>query len=113
MIEVILAILGGSFGAAIVTQLGGIILQKMKRRHEKEDKPITEVENEITEVEGEVAALQKHHDEDIRELKGELALILWGTLACLRGLHEQGCNGPVTEAIGKIEKYVNKKAHDI
>jgi hypothetical protein len=26
-------------------------------------------------------------------------------------LSEQGCNGPVTEAIGKYEKYLNQKAH--
>lgn len=25
---------------------------------------------------------------------------------------EQGCNGPVTEAIDKIQKHINKQAHD-
>lgn len=33
-------------------------------------------------------------------------------LACLKGLKEQGCNGPVTEAIDKIQKHINKQAHD-
>ena len=32
-------------------------------------------------------------------------------VACLKGLKEQGCNGPVSEAIDKIEKHINKKAH--
>ena len=31
--------------------------------------------------------------------------------ACLKGLKEQGCNGPVTEAINKIEKHLNLQAH--
>lgn len=26
-------------------------------------------------------------------------------------MKEQGCNGPVTEAIGKMEKHINQKAH--
>lgn len=34
-----------------------------------------------------------------------------GTLACLKGLAEQGCDGAVTEAIAKIEKHINKNAH--
>ena len=38
-------------------------------------------------------------------------LLTYGVLACLKGLKEQGCNGPVSEAINKIEKYLNKKAH--
>jgi len=32
-------------------------------------------------------------------------------LACLMGLKEQGCNGPVTEAINQLEKHINKQAH--
>lgn len=26
--------------------------------------------------------------------------------------NQQGCNGPVTEAIDKIQKHINKQAHD-
>lgn len=28
------------------------------------------------------------------------------------GLHQQSCNGKVTEAIDKISKYINNAAHD-
>ena len=38
--------------------------------------------------------------------------MVYGILACLKGLKEQGCNGPVTEAVNKIEKHINKAAHD-
>ena len=47
--------------------------------------------------------LQKTHDEDIRKINEEQCLATYGLLACLKGLKEQGCNGPVTEAINKIE----------
>ena len=49
-----------------------------------------------------------HSFENIQE---EQALIVYGLLACLKGLNEQGCNGPVTEAVTKIEKHINQKAH--
>jgi len=57
--------------------------------------------------------LQKTHDEDIRKINEEQCLATYGLLACLKGLKEQGCNGSVTEAINKIEKHLNKQAHDM
>lgn len=54
---------------------------------------------------------QKTQDNEIKEMKEEQALLTEGILACLKGLKEQGCNGPVTEAIKKIEKHLNEKAH--
>ena len=51
------------------------------------------------------------NDEDIKAIKEEQSILTKGVLACLKGLKEQGCNGPVTEAIESIEEYVNKHAH--
>lgn len=59
----------------------------------------------------EIKKLKKHHEDDIKELKEEQTLLVYGVLACLKGLQERGCNGPVTEAINKYEKYLNQKAH--
>lgn len=55
--------------------------------------------------------LEKHHETDVASLKEEQTLLVYGILACLKGLKEQGCNGPVTEAINKLDKYLNQKAH--
>ncbi|MBR2097963.1 MAG: hypothetical protein IJ907_08845 [Prevotella sp.] len=55
---------------------------------------------------------QKDQDGDIKIIKKEQTLIIYGVLACLKGMHEQGANGPVTEAIDKIEKHINLAAHD-
>ena len=54
---------------------------------------------------------QSQQDEEIKQLKKEQALLVEGVLACLKGLKEQGCNGPVTEAIHKYDTYLNEKAH--
>lgn len=54
---------------------------------------------------------QDEQDKEIKEIKEEQAILTYGILACLKGLKEQGCNGPVTEAINKIEKHLNEKAH--
>ena len=58
-----------------------------------------------------IKKLKQHHEEDIAAIKEEQPLLVYGVLACLKGLSEQGCNGPVTEAINKYEKYLNQKAH--
>ena len=55
---------------------------------------------------------QNRQDTEIEKLKSDQCLLTYGILACLKGLKEQGCNGPVTEAIDKIEKHINKQAHD-
>lgn len=59
-----------------------------------------------------IKALRSTHNSDMDSMKQEQTLIVYGLLACLKGLKEQGCNGPVTEAISKIEKHLNQKAHE-
>ena len=54
---------------------------------------------------------QEKQDRDIKAIKEEQTVLVHGVLACLMGLKEQGCNGPVTEAIEQIENHINKQAH--
>lgn len=54
-------------------------------------------------------ALLKNEAEDSKE---ERLLLIRGQLACLKGLKEKGCNGPVTKGIEDIEEYLMKKSHD-
>jgi hypothetical protein len=65
-----------------------------------------------SEQDAELKAIRANHDADVKAIKEEQAIIVYSQLACLKGLQEQGCNGPVTEAINKIEKYLNEKAHE-
>ena len=54
---------------------------------------------------------QKKQDELLKATQAELALLTVGVLACSKGLKEQGCNGPVTEAISRIEAHMLAQAH--
>ena len=88
--------------AAVLSALTAIITLFIKvirfiDRQKKQDDELKEVRN--------------MHNADINAMKKEQTLLVYGILACLKGLKEQGCNGPVTEAINKIEKHLNENAH--
>ena len=55
---------------------------------------------------------QKKQDKELAAIRKEQTLICYGVLACLKGLKEQGCNGPVTAALDKLEKHLNQAAHE-
>lgn len=57
-------------------------------------------------------AKEKEDKAEIDDSKEERMILLRGQLACLKGLKEQGCNGPVTQAINDIEKYLIDKSHN-
>lgn len=54
---------------------------------------------------------QNRQSDEIKAMKTEQRVIVKAQLACLKGLHEQGCNGPVTEAINMLEEHINAQAH--
>ncbi|MBO5967470.1 MAG: branched-chain amino acid ABC transporter permease [Clostridia bacterium] len=54
---------------------------------------------------------QEKQEAEIKIIKEEQQILTYGVLACLKGLHEQGCNDSVTDAIAKIEKHLNERAH--
>lgn len=58
------------------------------------------LKNEIVEIKSELAAQ-----------KAEMRMLYNGVLASLKGLHEQGANGPVTQTIAEMEQYLNDAAH--
>ena len=56
---------------------------------------------------------QNKQDKDIKSLKEEQSLLVYGILACLDGLEQLGCNHTVTKTRSDIEKHINKKAHEL
>ena len=54
---------------------------------------------------------KEKQDKDIKDIKEEQLILTMGVLACLKGLKEQGCDGPVTDAIGRLEAHLNEQAH--
>lgn len=53
----------------------------------------------------------KKQTEAIKEIQEEQILICYGLKGALNGLIEQGCDGPVHDALDKLEKHLNKCAH--
>lgn len=100
--------------------------------HQKEqDEAIAELKTQQTndkqelksEIDSRVKALEAKHDREVAEIKAtdqkfvdsiqeELTLTVYGLLACLQGLNDQGCGDPIPKTIDKINKYLNQKAHD-
>lgn len=56
---------------------------------------------------------QEEQDKDIKSMKEEQCMICYALSATLDGLKQLNCNGRVTEAQDKMDKYINKKAHDV
>ena len=54
----------------------------------------------------------KHQTEIIRGMQKEQELICYGLRGALAGLIEQGCNGPCKDALDKLNKHLNQKAHE-
>ena len=54
---------------------------------------------------------QEKQDKELALIREEQKLLTRGVLACLKGLKEQGCNGPVSDAIHEIEDHLLKEAH--
>ena len=82
------------------------------RWFDKQEKQNTDLEQLKQEHNADVKALKDELAEEVRKNNTELQLLTYGVLACLKGLKEKGCNGPVTEAVNKFEKYLNQKAHE-
>ena len=55
----------------------------------------------------------KRQQTEIAAIKREQTVMCYGILACLKGMKEQGCNGPVTEALHMLEKHLNCSAHGL
>ena len=55
----------------------------------------------------------KHQTELIRSIREEQTLMCYALKGALQGLIENGCNGPCKEALDKLEKHLNQKAHKV
>lgn len=112
--------------AGAVLGAAGVIVAlvvKAVRWFDRQEKQDADIKKHKKQHDDDIKKLQDKHDADMKELRAdikaeladqrcEMQLIMQGVLASLKGLSEQGCNGPVTETIGTIEAYLNQKAHD-
>lgn len=93
---VLSALLGGG-------GLVGLIMMKPKHDMERKIKQSDEDRERLNKVDD--------HEAMLEAIQEEQTVQCYCILACLKGLAEQGCNGPVHEGIELMEKHLNKKAH--
>ena len=81
------------------------------RWFDKQEKQSADIKELKQQHEADVEKLENELAEEIRKNNVELQILTRGILACLKGLQEKGCNGPVTDTANEIEEYLNAKAH--
>ena len=95
--------------AKLITSLGVIaaLLWNIFRQYQKwesYDKKITDTNKRIDDLQTEVGA-------KMQQIQAEQCMQTYVLQAVLDGLHQLNCNGEVTKASEKLNKYINKKAH--
>lgn len=104
-------ITAGAVVAALTTIVTLLVKTVRWVDHQKEqDKAQAKLK---TQHDADVAAIREEHAAQIKAIQKEQTMICYGILACLKGLQEKGCNGPVTEALGKLEQHLNQAAHEV
>lgn len=104
-----------TFFIAIYNWIKKIILDKIDKN--KED--ISDIQHEINKMKQDVDNFKKAVQNEIKNIKCDIEdskeerlILLRAQLACLKGLKEQGCDGPVTAEIENIEEYLLNKSHN-
>lgn len=99
--QILVAIAGITAIIKFIQLLYELVRKSTLDKIEKNIKDIEELKNEVGILKSE-----------IKDSKEERLILVNGVLACLKGLQELSCNGPVTEGIHQIENYLMKKSHD-
>lgn len=101
------------------------IVKAVNDRHDREQKWDETAENirkereEVTcQYNAQLADIRKSQDEirdefdsKVQEIKAEQFIIVECLRAVLDGLHQQGCNGKVSEALETLDNYLVERAH--
>ncbi len=94
-------------GIGIIVAILTPIMAVYKIYKKNVENKFTNIENIIEKQQIEIETLKK----ESKINKNENLLLIKSVQACLKGLKEQGCNGPVTEAINNIDEYLLKASH--
>lgn len=102
------------------------IIKAITNRHDREkkwDDAASSISKEREEIvkryDEKLSVLERQIDDNhtdteakIQEIRAELYILTECMQGVLDGLHQLNCNGKVTEASEKLDKYLNHRAHD-
>lgn len=104
----------------------GEIVKTINARHDKEqkwdgmadslrkerDEDVCKYNAQLTQIRLSQEDIRAEFDGKVQEIKAEQFIIVECLRAVLDGLHQQGCNGKVTEALNTLDSYMVKRAHE-
>ena len=82
----------------------------VKLRTEREE-TVCHYNAQLADIRNKQEDIRIEFDGKVQELKAEQFIIVECLRAVLDGLHQQGCNGKVSEAINILDNYLIERAH--
>lgn len=78
---------------------------------EERDKIYERYDNKLGEMETKIDDNHANTEAKLQEVRSELLILTDCMAAVLDGLHQQGCNGKVSEARENLDQYMRNRAH--
>ena len=72
---------------------------------------LAEIRNQQDDIKKKQEDIRAEFDGKVQEIKAEQYIIVECLRAVLDGLHQKGCNGKVSDAIGTLDSYLIERAH--
>ena len=98
------------------------IIHAVNERHDREQKwddiaksreeDVCQYNAQLSAIKAKQEDIRVEFDGKVQEVKAEQYIIVECLRAVLDGLHQQGCNGKVTEALNTLDSYMVKRAHE-
>lgn len=83
----------------------------VKNIQDERDKIYEKYDGKLEEMENKIDGNHADTEAKLQEVRAELLIITDCMAAVLDGLHQQGCNGKVSEAREHLDQYMRNRAH--
>ena len=84
----------------------------VKNIQDERDKIYEKYDGKLEEMESKIDGNHADTEAKLQEVRAELLIITDCMAAVLDGLHQQGCNGKVSEARENLDQYMRNRAHE-
>ena len=79
---------------------------------EQRDKIYEKYDTKLDDMEHQIEINHSDTESKLQQVRAELLILTDCMAAVLDGLHQQGCNGKVSEASEKLAQYMRERAHE-
>jgi transcriptional regulator of heat shock response len=82
-----------------------------EKAKEEREEIVCKYNDQLADIRKQLTDTHTEFEGKVQEVREEQFIIIETLRAVLDGLHQQGCNGKVTEAINNLDGYLNEAAH--